>query len=73
MVTKTLKSTFILIIVACFLVSCIHSTKLERAERKIFKLTQKFPQLLERDTVIYRDTLYSTEVRTDTSFIDNDG
>ncbi|MEO1944445.1 MAG: hypothetical protein ABGY11_09080 [Candidatus Thioglobus sp.] len=72
MVRKTLKNSFILISIACFLVSCIHSTKLERAERKIFKLTQKFPQLLEKDTVIYRDTLYSTEVRTDTSFIDKD-
>ncbi len=72
MVRKTLKNSFILISIACFLVSCIHSTKLERAERKIFKLTQKYPQLLKKDTVIYRDTLLSTEVKTDTSFIDKE-
>jgi|2_EtaG_2_1085320.scaffolds.fasta_scaffold03929_2 hypothetical protein len=72
MVRKTLKNSFILISIACFLVSCIHSTKLERAERKIFKLTQKYPQLLKKDTVVYRDTLLSTEVKTDTSFIDKE-
>ncbi len=72
MVRKTLKNSFILISIACFLVSCIHSTKLERAERKIFKLTQKYTQLLKKDTVVYRDTLLSTEVKTDTSFIDKE-
>ena len=72
MIRKALKNSLILTIIACFLVSCIHSTKLERAERKIFKLTQKYPQLLKKDTVVYRDTLLSTEVRTDTSFIDKE-
>ena len=70
MASNTLKSLFILINIAAFLVSCSHSTKLERAERKIFKLTQKYPQLLQKDTVVYRDTLLSTEVKTDTSFVD---
>jgi len=69
---KALKSSFILIIIAAFLVSCSHNTKLRRAERKIFKLTQKFPQLLKKDTVVYRDTLKTIEVSTDTSFIDRD-
>jgi hypothetical protein len=72
MIRKALKNSLILTIITCFLVSCIHSTKLERAERKIFKLTQKYPQLLKKDTLIYRDTLLSTEVRTDTSFIDKE-
>ena len=72
MITRRLKSTFILIIIAAFLVSCSHSAKVRRAERKIFKLTQKYPQLLKKDTVVYRDTLLNTEVRTDTSFIDKE-
>ena len=63
---------FTLLAIAAFLVSCSHSTKLRRAERKIFKLTQKYPQLLKKDTVVYRDTLLSTEVKTDTSFIDKE-
>ena len=43
--------------------------KIERAEKKIATLTNKFPELLQRDTIIISDTLTIPTITTDTSFI----
>lgn len=55
------------------LVSCSPSAKLRRAERKIEKLTQKYPQLLEKDTLHDTVTFVTPEVRYDTQFVDVPG
>lgn len=43
--------------------------RVQRAERKIEKLTIKYPTLLQKDTITDTITLVSREVKLDTSFI----
>lgn len=47
--------------------------KLQRAERKIEKLTIKYPQLLQKDTLYDTISIITKEVKMDTSFIDVPG
>jgi len=47
--------------------------KLRKAERKIEKLTIKYPQLLEKDTLHDTITTVINEIKMDTSFIDVPG
>jgi len=45
--------------------------KIERAEKKILKLTDKFPELLQNnDTIVLKDTIKIDPVIVDTSFVD---
>lgn len=55
------------------LVSCSPAAKLRRAERKIEKLTQKYPQLLQKDTLYDTVSIITPEVRYDTQFVDVPG
>ena len=54
-----------------FLTSCCTTRvcKIERAEKKIAELTDKFPELLQRDTIVVSDTLTIETIKADTSFI----
>ena len=46
--------------------------KIERAEKKILKLTEKFPELIQNnDTIVLKDTIQIDPVIVDTSFVDN--
>jgi hypothetical protein len=56
------------IILALSLVSCSYTAKLRRAERKIERLTIKYPELLKKDTVRVLDTLVIPQVQIDTVF-----
>ena len=47
--------------------------KISRAERKIEKLTIKYPQLLQKDTLYDTISIITKEVKMDTSFIDVPG
>ena len=47
--------------------------KLRKAERKIEKLTIKYPQLLQKDTLYDTISIITKEVKMDTSFIDVPG
>jgi len=55
-----------------FLSSCCTTRicKIERAEKKISKLTEKYPELLDKDTIILKDTITINDIIADTSFID---
>lgn len=46
-------------------------SKLRRAERKIEKLTIKYPQLIKKDTIIDTITSYIPEYKFDTTFVNN--
>ena len=65
---------FILVIV---LSSCSFEGKMEKklrkAERKIEKLTIKYPQLLQKDTLYDTISIITKEIKMDTSFIDVPG
>ena len=71
--SKRKNSLFYLLLVVILLNSCSLEKKLEnkfrRAERKIEKLTIKYPELLKKDTL--RDTfkIFSNGVKHDTSFV----
>lgn len=71
--SKRKNSLLYLLLVSTLLNSCSLEKRLEnkfrRAERKIEKLTIKYPELLKKDTL--RDTLkiFSNEVKHDTSFV----
>ena len=47
--------------------------KLRKAERKIEKLTIKYPQLLQKDTLYDTVSIVTKEIKIDTSFIDVPG
>tara|TARA_R110000744_G_scaffold168571_1_gene286298 strand:+ start:26196 stop:26672 length:477 start_codon:yes stop_codon:yes gene_type:complete len=66
------KITF-LILLLVFATSCCSTRlcKIERAEKRITKITNKFPELLSKDTLIIKDTVTFNEVIADTSFIYN--
>ena len=63
----------IIIIFLCvfFLSSCCTTRvcEIERAEKRIAKITNKFPELLRKDTLVFTDTLTVETVFADTSFI----
>jgi len=61
------------ILLTLTLVSCSESAKLKRANKKIYKLTKKYPQLLEKDTLHDTVTFVTPEVRYDTQFVDVPG
>ena len=67
---KNLAIYFTLIIL---LTSCSEAKKLRRAEKKIYKLTQKFPQLLKKDTLHDTVSIVTSEVRHDTQFVSQPG
>ena len=68
---------FLFLLIATTLVSCSvekrFQKRIERAERKIEKLTIKYPQLLRLDTLRDTITLTIDEVRHDTAFIPSEG
>tara|TARA_R110000787_G_scaffold69790_1_gene155190 strand:+ start:12755 stop:13225 length:471 start_codon:yes stop_codon:yes gene_type:complete len=45
--------------------------KVERAEKKIFNLTQKFPELQLKDTIVLNDTIRIQSISVDTSFFND--
>ncbi|MCC6370516.1 MAG: hypothetical protein IT236_05860 [Bacteroidia bacterium] len=48
------------------LCSCSHESKLHRAEKKIGRLIEKFPELIRKDTIYKVDTTFITGYETDT-------
>lgn len=65
---------YVIIFLFCLIVSSCCTTrhcKIERAEKKIYNLTQKFPELLKtNDTIVVSDTIRFETIIADTSFID---
>lgn len=59
---------------------CSHQSKLRKAEKRIERLTKRFPELLKKDTITIRDTTILNSILTDsffginfdTIFIEND-
>jgi hypothetical protein len=45
--------------------------KIDRAEKKILKLTEKFPELIDKDTILFQDTIRIESVLVDTTFVDD--
>jgi len=72
--SKRKNSLFYLFLILLICNSCSLEKRLEnkqrRAERKIEKLTIKYPQLLKRDTVKDTFNIITSSVKHDTSFID---
>ena len=72
--SKRKNSLFYLFLILLICSSCSLEKRLEnkqrRAERKIEKLTIKYPQLLKRDTVKDTFNIITSSVKHDTSFID---
>lgn len=64
---------FIVLILGLLLASCSHEKRVSKASNKIYKLTKKFPQLIELkdSTLLYRDTIITSSSRIDTSFYDS--
>ena len=61
-----------ILFLAFVLTSCCTTRQCEvdRAEQKIYELTQKFPELTtQNDTIIVRDTIIFETISVDTSFI----
>jgi hypothetical protein len=67
---KNLAIYFTLIIL---ITSCSEAKKLKRAEKKIYKLTQEFPQLLKKDTLYDTVSIVTSEGRHDTQFVSQPG
>ena len=71
----TLKIMYkIFIIISLFILSSCCTTRIcevERAEKKIAKLTNKYPELLNQDTIILKDTVTISDIIADTTFIDH--
>ena len=53
--------------------SCTYQKKLKRANRKIEKLTIKYPELLQTDTLHDTVTIVTPSIKYDTAFIDKPG
>jgi hypothetical protein len=72
-----MRLNYLICISALVLSSCSFESKMERkvrkAERKIEKLTIKYPQLLQKDTLYDTISIITKEVKMDTSFIDVPG
>ena len=67
---KNLAIYFALIIL---LGSCSEARKFRRAEKKIYRLTQKYPDLLKKDTLHDTFSIVTPEIKYDTQFVDKPG
>lgn len=71
--SKRKNSLFYLLLVAILFNSCSLEKRLEnkfkRAERKIEKLTIKYPELLKKDTLHDTFKIFSNQIKHDTSFV----
>tara|TARA_R100000742_G_C4217190_1_gene41961 strand:+ start:24 stop:488 length:465 start_codon:yes stop_codon:yes gene_type:complete len=66
------KSAIILLLIFTLSSCCTtRICKIERAEKKISKLTQKYPELLAKDTIVLKDTITISDINADTTFLDN--
>jgi len=67
------RSLFIVLILGLLLASCSHEKRVSKASNKIYKLTKKYPQLIELkdSTLLYRDTIIIPQSIIDTSFYDS--
>lgn len=68
-----MKKTLIYFILLLITTSCSEAKKLKRAEKKIYRLTQKYPDLLKKDTLYDTFSIITPEVRYDTQFVDKPG
>jgi hypothetical protein len=72
--SKRKNSLFYLFLILFVFNSCSLENRIEnkqrRAERKIEKLTIKYPQLLKQDTITDTLNVFTSEIKHDTSFID---
>ena len=55
-----------LILIAFVLTSCSYDAKIRRAEKKVVKLSKKYPELVQKDTVTIIDTVVIESVTHDT-------
>ena len=53
--------------------SCSEARKFRRAEKKIYRLTQKYPDLLKKDTLHDTFSIVTPEIKYDTQFVDKPG
>lgn len=63
-----MKSKVLLIFVLFSLFSCVVPRNYSRAKEKVDRIVNKFPDILQNDTILLTDTLYIPEVITDTLF-----
>jgi hypothetical protein len=68
-----MKKYIILLILPLITVSCSYEKKLKRANKKIERLTKRFPELLEKDTLYDTFNIITPEIKYDTAFIDVPG
>ena len=68
-----MKKILIYFILLLITTSCSEAKKLRRAEKKIYRLTQKYPDLLKKDTLYDTFSIITPEVRYDTQFVDKPG
>jgi len=72
-----MRINFLICVFLLVLSSCSFEGKMEKklrkAERKIEKLTIKYPQLLQKDTLYDTISIITKEIKMDTSFIDVPG
>jgi len=65
-----MKNIIILLLLSLTVLSCSYEKKLKRANRKIEKLTKKYPQLLQKDTLYDTFNIITPTVKYDTAFVD---
>ena len=68
-----MKKILIYFILLLTITSCSEARKFRRAEKKIYRLTQKYPDLLKKDTLHDTFSIITPEVRYDTQFVDKPG
>lgn len=68
-----MKNLAIYLALIILLVSCSEARKFRRAEKKIYRLTQKYPDLLKKDTLHDTFSIVTPEIKYDTQFIDKPG
>ena len=68
-----MKKILIYFILLLVITSFSEARKLRRAEKKIYRLTQKYPDLLKKDTLHDTFSIITPEVRYDTQFVDKPG
>lgn len=68
-----MKKILIYFILLFIITSCSEARKFRRAEKKIYRLTQKYPDLLKKDTLHDTFSIITPEVRYDTQFVDKPG
>lgn len=67
-----MQKTIIILLFGLLISSCCttRQCKVERAEKKIYNLTQKFPELISaNDTIVLEDTITIPTIIADTSFV----